>query len=703
MTRARRQTKSIFVLYSTVLYVWRSGGGRWHRDSRGRITMHAESMRHDAESNEQLVEGLGTAIFCRALGAGLIYFAINTTPVYTDLVENTVLLFAYPPWHHLPLPAPSSELLEALRWTLLACGCGIAIGVIPRVCLLISGACVAYQLSLDRTIYNNHYVLIIMLCWLLLVVDGSCLAWRLHLCSHAPSAQSAPSASPASPALPSWQLTAVQLLLLTPYWYGAIAKLNPSWLLHAQPVLSWADGLLGELDAVTRGGIGQLIDALILPETDVLRPFAFTVAYAGLLLDLIAPSLLFYASRPSARRPVILHVVSLVCVAFHLTNKLWFGLGVFPYLNVAALCVFVVPAAPLSPSLRAGSPSPPVATRHSTPSTTPCVPPPSSQSSARRRWARRVILILSVPHFLVPLRHFVWHWGERSSFWTEEGLLYAWRMKSVEKAGWVVLEVRGSRRGSDGGGGGKDSSLSFSTSDGVVGVGDGVGGCSHNNLVGAKSCPSHMGAANKHIVLRLIPETDTALHTDQAGELAYTPIMLLRYAEHLEALLGLHGIVNVSVAAIGSCVSANGFAPQSLFQPTANLLEHLPGYTSLRAELTGHSGIGTFLYPWRAAGPSEGSQSSYSQSVELCDVRAPPEGQHRSDQAYRWLYSPLYSRRHKADWPFRRGGWSRLPTISDATAPWPPADVAPEWARRCSFLHAAGTEGSIWCPIDADG
>ena len=194
-----------------------------------------------------------------------------------------------------------------------------------------------------------------------------------------------------------------------------------------------------------------------------------------------------------------------------------------------------------------------------------------------------------------------------------------------------------------------------------------------------------MGAANKHIVLRLIPETDTALHTDQAGELAYTPIMLLRYAEHLEALLGLHGIVNVSVAAIGSCVSANGFAPQSLFQPTANLLEHLPGYTSLRAELTGHSGIGTFLYPWRAAGPSEGSQSSYSQSVELCDVRAPPEGQHRSDQAYRWLYSPLYSRRHKADWPFRRGGWSRLPTISDATAPWPPADVAPEWARRCSF------------------
>ena len=178
--------------------------------------MHAESMRHDAERNEQWVEGLGTAIFCRALGAGLIYFAINTTPVYTDLVENTVLLFAYPPWHHLPLPAPSSELLEALRWTLLACGCGIAIGVIPRVCLLISGACVAYQLSLDRTIYNNHYVLIIMLCWLLLVVDGSCLAWRLHLCSHAPSAQSAPSASPASPALPSWQLTAVQLLLPRP-------------------------------------------------------------------------------------------------------------------------------------------------------------------------------------------------------------------------------------------------------------------------------------------------------------------------------------------------------------------------------------------------------------------------------------------------------------------------------------------------------
>ena len=35
--------------------------------------------------------------------------------------------------------------------------------------------------------------------------------------------------------------------------------------------------------------------------------------------------------------------------------------------------------------------------------------------------------------------------GEKSSLWTDEGHLYAWRMKSVEKAGWLTLAVSGCR------------------------------------------------------------------------------------------------------------------------------------------------------------------------------------------------------------------------------------------------------------------
>ena len=55
-----------------------------------------------------------------------LFILVNTTPVYTDLVENTVLLFAYPPWHHLPLPAPRRRKpFEALRWTCLHAAAGL--------------------------------------------------------------------------------------------------------------------------------------------------------------------------------------------------------------------------------------------------------------------------------------------------------------------------------------------------------------------------------------------------------------------------------------------------------------------------------------------------------------------------------------------------------------------------------------------------
>ena len=348
--------------------------------------------------------GLGTAMFCRLFGLCLAYLAWFTLPVYIVQMEHTVLVFAFSPWHHMPLHPLGRPRLEALRWLLLSVAAGLFCGVMPRACLLLAFASVAYFLSLDRTIYNNHYVLILELCVLLLGVDGQCLSWRpWH----------------PSPTLPRWQLTAVQLLILTPYLYGAIAKLNPSWLQDAEPVRSWADELLGDLDHASGGTVGRVIDAVVPSHTDVLGCFAFMVAYAGLIFDLVSPLLLFHASRPGARRPMVLWLTAAACVGFHGMNKLWFGLGVFPWLNLAALCVFLVPSHPPS-AVRAKE-----VLRH------------------RRRWPRRLVLLLSIPHTLLPLRHLVWFSGGRSSLWTDEGHLYAWRMKLVEKRGWVQLELRG--------------------------------------------------------------------------------------------------------------------------------------------------------------------------------------------------------------------------------------------------------------------
>ena len=90
-------------------------------------------------------------------------------------------------------------------------------------------------------------------------------------------------------------------------------------------------------------------------------------------------------------------------------------------------------------------------------------------------------------------------------------------------------------------------------------------------------------------------------------------------SEHLQSLLSLHGISNVSIRAVGSCVRANGFAAQPLYMPHVNLLVHSASYTSVAAELTGRSGVGAFLLPWRAD-----ADRLLEKADEPCDVRAPP-------------------------------------------------------------------------------
>ena len=116
----------------------------------------------------------GAAVFCRAFGACLIYFAYATLPGYIDFLDSTIIVFPYAPWQHLPMPPMTREALEKIRLALMVCGGGLATGVLPRACLGAAFAIVAYTTQLDRTFYNNHYVLLQLLCLLLIgaIVGG---------------------------------------------------------------------------------------------------------------------------------------------------------------------------------------------------------------------------------------------------------------------------------------------------------------------------------------------------------------------------------------------------------------------------------------------------------------------------------------------------------------------------------------------------
>ena len=121
--------------------------------------------------------------------------------------------------------------------------------------------------------------------------------------------------------IPYWQLFVAQFLFSVPYTYGAIAKLNEDWLLHAQPLRIWfghrklaktVPFRLGFTDwfpwVLTIGGVG--FDAIIVPLLfhKRMRPFAF----AG-------------------------------SIFFNCMNKRMFNIGVFPITMLATLVLFLPP------------------------------------------------------------------------------------------------------------------------------------------------------------------------------------------------------------------------------------------------------------------------------------------------------------------------------------------------------------------------
>ena len=640
------------------------------------------------KANASPPTNLGAALFCRLYGCCIIYFAHYTVPDYLHFLEHTTLVFPYSPWHRLPL-IPIQNHLETLRQILLLSGGLLAVGVLPRIATLINLVLIGYFAQLDRTFYNNHYILMVQISFLLVLLDRRCVAWPWS----------------GTAALPRWQLTYLRGLLLTPYAFGALAKLNYSWLLHSQPVLSWADNMLGELDTATNGLLSHYVDTYLPTDTDIVQPFSRVVCYSGLVFDAWLPYALLTSSTQSSRS-VFTHTIAIVlCVLFNAMNKLWFGLGVFPYLNLCALLLFVERDSSSPQQDGGGEASPkkrPFGSRSSHTTTT---------IDEQWSFSRVLLTLLAIPHLLIPLRGYLWYSYDQSGLWTDEGHLYAWHMKLVEREGTLVLTVRG--RVQD----------AASQDDQVEEDGDAMD-----------------DGDGSWRTWSLVPELDTALHTDQRGELPHNPSMLLTYSStHLLPLFKQRGITNISIHASYSCVSVNGRTPQPLYMPSANLLEYAEEYNRVRADWSGYSGVGRFLHPWRSAGYANAVKSiAWSKgggaAEALCNLREPPESRIAldSDTTYRWLYGPLlFSRQEKRDWPWV--GRSRLPLLRPAEVkgdydaaedtpavmaaavradkdvpPWADyrgsvvgVDVRmppPLWVTACSYLHAAQ---SMWCPEDA--
>jgi hypothetical protein len=290
-----------------------------------------------------------------------------------------------------PLPAPW---MHAHIVALGVLGLGIAAGWRTRLCAALFTAGFAYTELIDAALYLNHYWYV-TLAGLLLVLLPTGHHWALD------AARGRVAASATVPVVTVWALRA-QLAVV--YLFAGVAKLNPDWLLSAQPMRIWL------ADRADLPGVGSLLDEPWL---------AYGASWAGAAFDLaVVGMLLWRRSRPWTYCAV---------VAFHVATWLLFPIGVFPWVMIAGTLVFFPPDWPERVAARLGWRRRPRAG--------------TAQPSTRLRIgpvAAVALAVLAAVEVVLPLRHLVYPGDVR---WTEEGYYLSWRVMLTEKVGLLDFRV----------------------------------------------------------------------------------------------------------------------------------------------------------------------------------------------------------------------------------------------------------------------
>ncbi|MBK6931834.1 MAG: HTTM domain-containing protein [Saprospirales bacterium] len=229
----------------------------------------------------------------------LYYYRIGLIP---EGLQKSKILFKYEFFEWVPLlPGP---LMYFILFLMGAAALLIAAGVFFRWACWLFSLCLAFFLFQEKSYYNNHIYLFILLPLLLSATDAD----RYLSLSRKPR--------PAS--VQRWQQFILAAQVMMVYFYAGIVKFKADWLLRKEPMSTMIRDFP---DA-------HWMASLIKHDVNI---NLFT--YGGFLLDILAPFLLFYKPvRNWAWIPFAL---------FHLTNSQVFNdIGIFPFVMLGAMILF---------------------------------------------------------------------------------------------------------------------------------------------------------------------------------------------------------------------------------------------------------------------------------------------------------------------------------------------------------------------------
>lgn len=308
----------------------------------------------------------GLLLACESFGA------IFTGWVYTNMVEPK-FTFSHIGMEWLqPLPGNGMYYYFMGMGIL---GILIMVGLRYRLSLLLFTILWAGAYFMQKTAYNNHYYLLMLVCFIMLFLPANRYA----------SADVMLKPSLKRQTMPAWCSYIMIFQVAIVYFFATIAKFYPGWL----------DGSFTSV--LLRGSLGHHLFDIAYT-----RWFPVFIAYAGIFFDLLViPLLLFRKTRT---------IALLASLIFHMFNSATLNIGIFPFFALS----FVVFFYPPNLIRRRFFPGKREATVEAVP------------VSAE---GRLIVKCLFIPYFIIqvllPLRH---HLIKGDVLWTEEGHRLSWRM-----------------------------------------------------------------------------------------------------------------------------------------------------------------------------------------------------------------------------------------------------------------------------------
>lgn len=338
------------------------------------------------------------SLFRIVFGAFMVYEIIDYFRI--GLVKNMFVLpainFRY---DYLTWLKPLPELwLHLILGALLVFALCMTLGLFFKWACRLFAAGYLYIFLLDKSIYNNHIYLFILLAFLLSFTDAD-------------KSLSVVSRKLKSVTIPNWQQFILQFQIVIVYFYGGLAKLRYDWLVECQPMRLLIEHMPDQhfLAGILKNDFG-----------------IYLLNYGGLLLDLGAPLFLWNKQwRRWAIYPFVL---------FHIFNSIIFrDIGIFPYVMISCLILFYY--ADELPYLKNKLNKNPAKKKLKKAS-----PDPIREQALRKVPA--VLVIYFVFQLLFPLRGY---FLPNDMDWTTIGNRFSWRMKvdsrSIEKLEFIMIDT----------------------------------------------------------------------------------------------------------------------------------------------------------------------------------------------------------------------------------------------------------------------